>query len=53
VREVLASSHDLELAAHSANNAFRLYCKTRPPPVPESVKRGKALPRVGGAGWVE
>jgi len=26
-------------------NAFRLYCKTRPPAAAESVKRAKTLPK--------
>ena len=47
VRQILASSHDLEGQAGSAANAFRLYCKTRPPAAVESVKRAKTLPKVG------
>ena len=54
VRSALESSHDLQGAAHSADNAFRLYLRTRPGAAAESVKRAKALPKVGvprGRGW--
>ncbi|PRW33125.1 DEAD-box ATP-dependent RNA helicase 29 isoform X1 isoform B [Chlorella sorokiniana] len=47
VRQVLASSHDLALQRNSVENAFRLYCKTRPPAAAESVKRAKTLPKEG------
>ena len=46
VRYALGSSHDLEGQLRSAENAFRLYLKTRPPAAAESVKRAKGLPKV-------
>lgn len=33
------------LQRNSADNAFRLYCKTRPPAAAESVKRARTLPK--------
>ncbi len=47
VRTTLAGSHDLAGQLKSAENAFRLYLKTRPSAAAESVKRAKALPKVG------
>ncbi|PSC71287.1 DEAD-box ATP-dependent RNA helicase 29 [Micractinium conductrix] len=47
VRYALGSSHDLEGQLRSAENAFRLYLKTRPPAAAESVKRAKGLPKEG------
>ncbi|KAL4439981.1 hypothetical protein ABPG75_002982 [Micractinium tetrahymenae] len=47
VRSALAASHDLEGQLKSAENAFRLYLKTRPGAAAESVKRAKTLPKEG------
>ncbi|KAL4420282.1 hypothetical protein ABPG77_005622 [Micractinium sp. CCAP 211/92] len=47
VRTTLAGSHDLAGQLKSAENAFRLYLKTRPGAAAESVKRAKALPKEG------
>lgn len=37
--------HNSYLQRNSADNAFRLYCKTRPPAAAESVKRARTLPK--------
>lgn len=47
VRAALAGSHDLSGQLKSAENAFRLYLKTRPGAAAESVKRAKTLPKEG------
>lgn len=52
VRAAIASSYDLAGLQKPCENAFKLYLKTRPPAVPESIKRAKTLPRVShGTGW--
>ena len=46
LRDALGSSPELEGAARSADNALKLYRRTRPPAAPESAARAKALPQV-------
>eukprot|EP00249_Psilotum_nudum_P019645 c27355_g1_i1 orf=293-2674(-) len=47
VEELIHQSIELSSLQKACNNAFRLYCKTRPAPSPESLKRVKALPQEG------
>lgn len=46
MRAAIASSYDLAGLQKPCENAFKLYLKTRPPAVPESIKRARTLPRV-------
>jgi ATP-dependent RNA helicase DDX54/DBP10 len=47
LREILASSPDLSSQFQSAQNAMKLYVRTRPPAAPESARRAKALVKEG------
>ncbi len=47
LREVLASSPDLSSQFQSAQNAMKLYVKTRPSAAPESARRAKSLVKEG------
>ncbi len=47
VRELVAHSTDLQSQLRYANNAFKLYRKTRPAASPESIRRAKGLPAEG------
>jgi len=47
VRYLLESDVELAGAAHAADNAFKLYKRTRPMAAPESATRAKNLPREG------
>lgn len=51
VREAIAASHDLQALQRPCLNAFKLYCKTRPPAVPESVKRARHLDKARPPGF--
>lgn len=47
LREVIAASPDLGSQLNSAENAMKLYIKTRPPAAPESGRRAKSLAKEG------
>lgn len=47
LRFLVESNADLQGAAHAADNAFKLYKRTRPAAAPESVRRAKIMPREG------
>lgn len=47
LREILASFPDLSSQLQSAQNAMKLYVRTRPPAAPESARRAKALVKEG------
>lgn len=47
LRQVFESSPDLSSQKRAADNAMKLYIRTRPPASPESVRRAKALVKEG------
>ena len=47
VRDVLSATPDLYTQLNSAENAMKLYIKTRPPAAPESGRRAKTLAKEG------
>ncbi|GLC45028.1 hypothetical protein PLESTB_001460900 [Pleodorina starrii] len=47
VREVVAAAADLDGAQRTLANAWSMYCKTRPPPSAQSVRRARALAKEG------
>ncbi len=46
-REVVEASADLDGMQRTLMNAWSMYCKTRPPPSVQSVRRARELPKEG------
>ncbi|GLI58727.1 hypothetical protein VaNZ11_000480 [Volvox africanus] len=46
-RELVASAADLECMQRTLANAWGMYCKTRPPPSAQSIRRARALEKEG------